>query len=250
MFTGGRIPDRLTPPRASKGWGSRRAAALTVCLALGASACVSSRYVGSLGASGFYSNRGYGIAIDFTHADLLDRWTVIDPVNPAAAPAGFRLVERELPLDLNADGTLHQDERVRFTDPTLRMLSKTSTASWIDLDMAILTGKAAKASLDDLMATYLRDATGSVHDMTRWEKRKLGPDFDARVAEISESGLRMAVIDHSNFEAEDGVKRRQILQVVLRSDALNPQLRADHNFVLRAIALNAVADRQSRQERY
>ena len=100
MFTGGRIPDRLTTPRASKGWGARRAAALTVCLALAASACISSRYVGSLGASGFYSNRGYGIAIDFTHADLLDRWTVIDPVNPAAAPAAPACLDKRAPQGL------------------------------------------------------------------------------------------------------------------------------------------------------
>lgn len=218
--------------------------------ALSVVGCVSDRYVGSVGATGTYSNRGYGVAVDLSQAGLLERWKVIDPREPESAPADLVPVVRDSPLDLDGDGVLHADELVRYNEPMLRLVSKTSTAARIDIDVMILGGKNAQGDLDALMKYTIEGLVGHAVLNERWEPRKLGPDYEGRVSELIEDGMRVAIIDHKDYLAEEGVKRRQLVKIILRTSKLTADQRADHNFILHSIALNAMSAPLTRQEQY
>jgi hypothetical protein len=241
-------PGRLVPHRLS------RAALLPslLSLAAGLAGCVSDRYVGSIGPTGLYVNRGYGLVLDLGQADLDERWRVVDPLDPASAPPGQAVELREALLDLDGDGVLHHDELQRHARPTLRLVSRSATVSaTLEVDVEILGGKNGGNDFDGWTQLVLGELAGREVSPQEWRRRKLGPDFPARVAELSEAGLRVGLVDHGQFLAENDRFRRQIVRVVLRAPGgLDDALRADHDFLLRALSLNHQAAPLRRDETY
>ena len=204
--------------------------------------CVSDRYIGSIGPTGSYSNRGYGVSLPLSHESLAARWKAVDPRVVAGGPSSLELTVVEDPVDINGDGILHIDETTRRVEPMLRLVSRTSTGTWIDVTVRILGGPLATRPLPELMADAFHSVAGRLGKRQEWESRKLGPDFEALVAEVSPPSrdvTRVAVIDHADFIAEDEVERRQLIRVVLYSPPLTAELRADYNRVLDAVVLNA-----------
>lgn len=226
---------------------------IALALCAGAAGCVSDRYVGSVGKTGTYANRGYGMTMRLDSEALSSRWKVIDPRAPETAPAGLEIEVKNEALDLDADGLLHMDETVLHNRPTLRLFAKSSTIGpvWIDVDVSILSGKDATHSLDSWMAHEMKQLTGSAGTTDQWQARRLAPDFDGRVAEVRGArAYRLALIDHVAFESEDGVPRRQLIRVLLVASKITKRLRADHDHVLDAISLNQQAGRPSKLEKF
>ncbi len=209
-----------------------------------ASGCLSDRYVGSVGKTGTYSSRGYGLSVRLTADDLSARYKAVDPRSPHTAPDGLAVDILSEPLDINADGVLHMDEAVEFNRPTLRLFAKTSSIGpvWIDVDVSILSGKDATHTIDAWMAHELKQLTGKPGLVDEWTARRIGPDYEGRVAEVTaDRAYRLALIDHKAFEAEEGTVRRQLVRVLMVAPKMTPRLRRDHDSVLDAIGLNQQA---------
>src|SRR5687767_421469 len=103
--------------------------------------CTSPRYIGSIGRDGTYSNRGYGLAIRLDAGGLGERWDPIDPTNTDRVPNRMRPKQATGPIDVDGDGLLQLTERTKHMEPTLRLLSRTSSVARIDVDVIILGGK-------------------------------------------------------------------------------------------------------------
>lgn len=220
-------------------------------------ACTSPRYVGSIGRDGTYSNRGYGLAIRLQTDGLSERWEAIDPSELDKAPARMRPRMVTQPLDLDSDGHLQITERQTYTKPTLRLLSRTSSTAWIDVDVEILRGPNKTAPLDALLVRELKDLSitssaavdGAIAETTR---RKVAPDFEARITEVRtpEGYHRIAIIDQSDFIAEEKIPRRQLVKVVLTADDREAQLVEDHDRLLDASILNRRGSSETLREQW
>src|SRR5207244_4246388 len=116
-------------------------------------------------------------------------------------------------------------ETTHYLEPTLRLLSKTSSATGaqIAIDVQILGQKAKAYPLDDLILPEVRRLTKTASTAGPIEKREVG-GYAARIAEtpktVTKDGIRayrIALIDHADFVAEEKVKRRQLVKVILSS---------------------------------
>ena len=185
------------------------------CLILALIGCTSPRYLGSIGRDGTYSNRGYGLAVRLSSNGLSERWDPIDPSELDRVPKSMRPKEKGGPLDVDGNGVLTVTERTQHTEPTLRILSRTSSVARIDVDVMILGGNNMTAPIDALMALELKTRAGTSSTsvggaIAGMQRRTVVPDFDTRVAELDTgTGFqRIALIDHGDFLAEEGIRRR------------------------------------------
>ena len=221
------------------------------------SGCTSPRYVGSIGRDGTYSNRGYGVAVRLSAGGLPERWDAIDPTEADRVPRSMRPAEETGPLDVDGDGLLQFTERTEHLTPTLRLLSRTSSVARIDVDVMILGGKNKTAPLDALMALQLKaragTSTSAVGDaIANMKRRKVTPNFAARVAELERPTVfwRIALIDHDDFLAEEGIRRRQIVKVVLYAPRKSEAMIRDHERVLDALILNRRGSKETLREQW
>ncbi len=238
MHAGRRVPYRLT---------------LLLLLA----ACGSPRYVGSIGRDGTYSNRGYGLAIRLEADGLGERWEAIDPSAADRAPRGVRPKVDNSPLDIDGDGILTLTERQQHYVPTLRLLSRTSSVARIDVDVMILGGKNRKVPIDAVMALDLKARAGTSsaavdRAIEGMQRTKIASSFDARVAELvtPRRFTRVAVIDQGDLLAEQSLKRRQIVKVVLTAARRTDALVADHDRLLDAVILNRRSSSETVREQW
>lgn len=242
MHVGRQLPHRLS---------------LALALSLGASACASSRYVGSISPSGLYANLGYGFTVELSHQGLMSRWNVLDPSRLDDAPPTDRPEVVDAPLDTDGNGILEGAEMAHFHRPTLRMLalsSTTSTASLpsarMDVDVVILGGVSAKTPLSEVAAAAHKELLGDGAERPVWEERKVSSSWDALVAEGRAGGkaYKIAVIDHPSFAGEYDIQRRQSLRVLLIADQITTPLRRDFIYLLEALTLSRQGGRLSRSE--
>ena len=224
----------------------RAAVATAAALLLGAAltACASDRYVGSIGETHTYSNRGYGFTVDLAKAGVLDRWRVIDPRDPWAEPPATRPVVMDSPLDLDGDGDQRNFETFRHLLPMLRLVSKTSTGAQVDLNVEIRGGKTKRLRpLDELIRDEARFISRAEIGVTEPERFQVPPGFEGRAIEIPQSttnigaAFRIALIDQPDFAGEVG-PRRQLVSVVLTAPEITEPLRADHLRIVQAIILS------------
>jgi hypothetical protein len=227
-----------------------------------AAGCVSDRYVGSVGPGGLYANRGYGFALRLHDSGLDSRWLLIDPANVDAAPRNRRPIVHDEPIDLDGNGNLDIGETTRYFTPTLRLLSKTSTYAEITLDVGIVHPKNKKSPIEDFVIPEVRELAHTSSITGPLEARVVSDTWETRVAETppvlvmtahnvrQPMAYRLALIDQNDFVAEENIKRRQIVRVVLRAPEITPTLRDDFDQFLRALILNRVAGETTNQERW
>ncbi|MEE2901619.1 MAG: hypothetical protein VYC39_04785 [Myxococcota bacterium] len=213
-------------------------------------ACSSDRYVGSLGKSGMYANRGYGVVIQLNDRDLLSRWEYIDPHKIDIYKESVRPSLTQETIDLNGDGTLHHDEVVVQWKPNFRLVHKDVATSRIDLGVDILGGRNKAADFGAYVRATVKNEFGVETSKGDWKALRLGPDFRAYSTRLKEDGLLLAAIDQGNFSAEEGAVRRQIVWARLKSLELTEQEEKDFGSFLRSLLLNSKAGRQTTWEKY
>lgn len=219
--------------------------------------CTTPRYVGSVGRDGSYANRGFGLLV--RTGPLLPRWKALDPGRPDEAPPAHRFVLSEAPLDLNGDGFIELGETRKYAQPTLRLISRTSTTTVIDINVEILGGNASGAPLDawvigSLKSSNIKTSTAATDQAVATLSRLEVSGRPARVFEVgafregSRRVLRRALIDQSDFLSEEGARRRQVVAVDLWADVMTDSLRADHDTLLKSMVLAARGGRSTTQE--
>ncbi len=232
------------------------------CLLALCAGCVSPRYIGSIGRDRTYSNRGYGLAVRLTEGGLIERWAPVEPDRIHRAPTQARPETLSDPIDLDGDGRLDITERTQRQKPVLRLLHRTEPNAWLDLDVKILGGPERETSLEAVVASQIRPMVGTSSsalsqalDGVRSVKveDQQGGAFEAKVAQFaSKDGrfVRLAVIDQKRFRAEEGIFRRQIVKVTLRSRAKNEALNADHALFMKSVLLTRAGGRATTKENW
>lgn len=249
MYAGGQLPNRL----------KRNSAVLLLFFC----ACASDRYIGSIGARGTYSNRGFGLVLDLGQGDLAKRWQAFDPKTPELIGLEQRPMWINAPIDLDGDGTLRADETTQHYRPTIRLVARTASTATvatssitpqIDIDVAILGGEEAARPIDNVTRAAARELLGASAVLEgELSKRQLGPDFDARIASGKVAGkeFKLAVIDQSGFYAtETAVTRRQAVRVLLTAAKIDSALIEDFQRVLSGLVLSARGGALKKQEQW
>lgn len=236
----------------------RRLFAFALLAAL-ASGCAGSRYLGSLGRNGVYSNRGYGMTVDTATAGVSTRFVVIDPTDLEAAPQALRpRLEKGL-LDLNGDGKLGLGEDVgSFTLPTLRLYRDGGGAPvLIDVDVQIVGGEDAKRTLNVLFEREL-ERLRPVRTSTRTPRVVRDafarhPAFTEELTVSTKDGardLRLTLLDGGYFAAEGGGFRRQVVKVLMVAERITQELRADYQRLVSGILMARAQPPPSAKERW
>jgi hypothetical protein len=201
-------------------------------------ACASDRYTGSIGRDGSYVNRGYGFAVLLSK--LEDRWAVPDQVN------GF-----DSPIDVDGDGLIELDETRRIRRPTLRLESKTSSAS-ISVDVLIFGKNNKDVTLDGIalleIAKLSTQTSSTSSAAVQLENITVG-SFPARVADVPPE-RRLVLIDVQDFIAEENQSRRQIFTVLLRAQEITTDLKRDLDLLLSTLAINRRGGSETAQEKW
>ena len=228
-------------------------------LAVVFSGCAGTRYLGSVGRSGVYSNRGYGLTVDTSTAGLSSRFMVIDPQDLESAPLDLRPSLEKGLLDINGDGKLGLGEDVgHFTVPTLRLYRRDDSGTVrVDVDVRIVGGDDAKLTLNKLFDREL-ERLRPVQTSTRALAvvRDQYAQTPAFTEELSVSGpegsrvVRITLMDGGYLAAEEGGFRRQVVRVLMVAPSLNKELRADHQRLVSGIILARAGSAQSAKERW
>jgi len=221
--------------------------------------CANVRYLGSVGRDGVYSNRGYGLALRVAGEGLEERWRPLDPLNPDDAPALWRPKIVDRPLDLDGDDYFHVSEQTRFAEPTLRILSRTSSVVRVDLTVQIFGKKHAMSPLDAFIALDLKRLAGTSSaavdkSIAKMQRKTLRGGFEARIAEIATTiegrpqVVRMALVDQAELVVEEKFKRRQLVRLWMYAPQMTDLLRQDHNRLVERLLLAAKGGPESVQE--
>lgn len=240
--------------------GALRNLACLGLLLLGA-ACASPRYVGSIGRNDVYSNRGFGVLVDLSKGGVLSRWTAIDPSDMDAVPVAQRPRRVREPLDLDGDGLLQVTEATVYYDPSLRLVSKTSSVAKMDLEVQILGENNETVPIDGLLGLELKrragtSSTAQAAAFASIERRRLTGDVDARVAEVrtridgAPRTVRLLLADVPDFLAEEGQTRRHIVRLELTAAELDAQMREDFDTVVAGMLLAPKGARTTTQEKW
>lgn len=225
----------------------RRAAWLILALS---TACTTARYVGSIVRDETYVNRGYGVVLRLSDSGVMSRWQAFDPAAPEDGPAGSRPKFSDGPLDLDADGKLDVLERTGHLDPPLRLVNKNDPNAIIDLEVQILGGADQKLPLDALIFRELKrwiptSSAGIDLAIKGRSNVDLVGSFKGRASELTvkdangqPQALRIAWIEQDGFLGEEGIERRQLVRLVLRSPAITDEQRADFGALLKHLLLS------------
>ena len=213
-------------------------------------ACASDRYVGSVGKTGNYANRGYGLVVALQHQKLLDRWEFIDPRNLDIYQESVRPVLKNEIIDMNGDGTLHHDELVLQWAPNLRLVNKQRPGNTIDIAVDILGGKNKSSDPSAYPRYFVKQEFTRDTRPEQWKSLTAGPDYPAQWIQLDTTGSFLAAIDQGLFLAEEKAVRRQIVWVKLSGPQIPQPDKNDFFAILQAISLNGAAGQQTSQEQY
>jgi len=211
--------------------------------------CASSRYVGSIGETGVYSNLGYGLTLDLQASEVAARWQAIDPEAIDDAAAADRPKVNDAPVDLDGDGALTSDETMRHLRPTLRLIARSSSAAGarIDVDVVILGGDAASQTVDVAARSAARELISPEFVTPDWTVSELPGGYPVWT---TESGThRLAVIDQKAFSGEKvAAPRHQSVRVLLIAPTITEDLRRDFDRVVRGLSLSDKGGPVARQD--
>lgn len=223
-----------------------RAPALLLLCLIG---CATPRYIGSIGRDRVYSNRGYGIALRLDAAPLLHHYRAVDPHKLEAVPAALRPQRIDGPLDLNGDGVLAITERAPHLEPALRLISKTTPDTTLDLSVELVGGERRERSLERLLEEALAGTAPAAvieRAMAQLQTRRHPGGFPTRVITLPHA--RWAVIEQAGFVAEERIPRRQLVWLRLTSPHLDDDRIADHEAALNALILSRRGGTPSSEE--
>ncbi|MEL7372390.1 MAG: hypothetical protein AAFN74_25930 [Myxococcota bacterium] len=219
--------------------------------------CGTQRYVGSIGRDGTYANRGYGFAIIVGRANLARRWVLLDPAKlPLRRTDGLPIPTRD-PIDIDGDGFYSVGEATLHFDPTVRLLSQTSTGAVADIRVEVLSGPARDASLEALLQRALNIWTGvpariRQQALRRAITRKV-KDRPAMVTTATSADRlhHVAVIDQGQVRAEENIRRRQLVTIhVYAPQPADARLRDDFGALLDALVLNRKTAPETAREKW
>ena len=198
-------------------------------------ACATSPYLSSATRDGTFVNRGYGLVVNL---DDDSDWRIVAEGDPAV-PWTQWPQRIDGALDLDADGELEREELTSYEAPTLRLISQTSTAVRIDVNVTIVPTAEGDLKIDRLLRARQPSETA------RWQRLTVRPGHDAWLGwcpdcEAPEDRL-VALIDHQNYRAEAGL-RRQLVELQLFAPELQPRHRAMLEAVLQRIYLTSGSD--------
>lgn len=227
-------------------------------LALSAlSACASPRYVGSIGRNDVYSNRGFGVLVDLSKGGVLARWRAIDPDNATDVPARVRPKRVRAPLDLDGDGLLEVSEATVFYEPTLRLVSKTSSVAKMDLEVQILGKNNLSAPLVGILGAALNRYTETSSAARKQafssiQMVEIAGTPEARVAEVKTPprAARLMIADVPDFVAEEKQTRRHVVRFTLTAPEIDDQMRADFDALVSGMVLAPKGAAESNRERW
>ncbi|MEO1232863.1 MAG: hypothetical protein AAFZ18_28615 [Myxococcota bacterium] len=228
------------------------------CLILTGGCAPTGRYLGRLGDGPAYVNRGYGVVAPV--GGLGARWWAFDPEHPERGPRAVAPVRRNDRIDLDGDGMLRLDEITPRYEPSFRMLSKTSSAARIELEVHILSEpEASKVTLRGLLDSELRSraarpetARDAIDGVQSWAL-PLGRTALVGFLPALRSGpgaLALALVEQPGFEAEDGLVRRQVVRVMLWAPQLADPWLADHRAFVTSMLASPSAGASTRSERW
>lgn len=191
------------------------------CLA----ACHSGRYVGSISPSGRFANRGFGIALPLEQLGLERDWRVLTASDRDQSARAPQL--RETQVDLNGDGALAVAERIRFSDPLLRFISRTSTAVHIDIRVEMVPAwkrrTPLRALLDDGNEKVSAPHKGERHERITATGLRLLTHV-ATGERPANRALRTIYVDHPAMPTRGRGVRRQLIRVELYAPKLSTAL--------------------------
>lgn len=198
-----------------------RAAFATVGLTI---SCTTPRYVGTVTDSGTWVHRGYGVILPLTEA-----WVVVAPGDPSVDSEHWprRVDER---IDLDGDGRLDPEEMATFDRPLLRLRSRTATATWVDVDVRILSQGPQSRPLEQVARSDLATFAEPPQVI------RVPPGFEGWVAEGPERRRRVVWVDQE-IVAERGVARRQIVRLQLRAPKITTGLRRRFDRLVEGLVL-------------
>jgi hypothetical protein len=234
---------------------SSRRSPVALGLALLLTAGCAGRYLGSLNDARTYINRGYGVVVPL--GPLTARWWIFDPDAPEAGPPGLAPEKKADRIDIDADGMLRLDELTERWEPPLRLLSRTSTRAQIELEVEILSEPAAsevtlRGLFDSEVRSRAQTPTAARLAIESAERRELAYGREALVTSIVgvEGGgaERLALIDQTDFAAEDDIVRRQLVRLRLFAPTLREDWVRDHELILENLLAAPMADAQTPRE--
>lgn len=197
-------------------------------------ACATPRYLGRTTSDGTFVHRAFGLVIDLPPGS---DWRVVRDHDPAV-PWTLWPQRIDGPLDLDGDGEITTGELTSYEDPTVRLLSRTSTAARIDIRVTIAGPERRDVPADRL----LRARQSGGQSVLR--RRSVSTGYETWVGYCPRcpqaSDRLVAIIDHAGFEAEAG-RRRQLVTVEMYAEPLDEAAVDQLNAVLDEVLLARAA---------
>lgn len=223
-----------------------------------ASCAPTGRYLGRLGDGPAYVNRGYGVVARV--GELGARWWAFDPEHPERGPRAVAPLRRNDRIDLDGDGMLRLDEITPRYEPSFRMLSKTSTATRIELEVHILSEpEASTVTLRGLLDSELR-SRGSSPEVSRvaiegveaWALPLARTAWVGSLPALRQQpgAMALALVEQPEFVAEDGLRRRQVVRILLHAPALVEPWLSDYRTFVTSLLASPSAGASTRSERW
>ena len=198
-------------------------------------ACASSRYLGRTTRDGSFVHRGFGLVV---HPEPDTGWRI---VREGMTSVPYTLWPQRIDgaLDLDADGELVRDELTSYEDPTVRLVSRTSTAVRVDVRVRIAGPAERDVPVERMLRA--RQASGAAR---QW-RRTVSPGYEAWVGFCPDCAAPenrlLALVDHDGFGAESG-RRRQIIELQFLAPRVDDADRARLEALLDRLYLARRAD--------
>jgi len=197
--------------------------------------CATPRYLGRTTNGGDFVHRSFGLLVRLPPDSP---WRVVSEQDPTV-PYSLWPQRIDGPLDLDGDGELESTELTSYREPTVRLVSRTSTGTHVDVQVRIAATTQREVPADRLLRADLSSGTPKLR------RRTVAPGFEAWVAQCADcddpNDQLVALIDHADFAAEIG-RRRQLIRVSMVTPNPNADALEQLNLLLDDFILGRRSD--------